>query len=81
VSSQQHKKCSPVSPIVNQGLAGGLLLLLLFFSFSTSAKEWQVSPGNGTLQAAIDLAQPGDTLFLAKGTYTGSVNIHQSLTL
>lgn len=78
---KQHKKCSPISPIVNQGLVGGLLLFVLFFSFTTSAKEWQVSPGNGTLQSAIDLAQPGDTLLLAKGTYTGSITIHQSLTL
>ena len=81
MTSKQHKQCSPVSPIINQGLAGGLLLFLLFFSFSTTAKEWQVSPGNGTLQTAIDLAQPGDTLLLATGTYTGSINIHQSLTL
>ena len=81
MTSKQHKQCSPVSPIVNQGLAGGLLLFLFFLSFSTTAKEWQVSPGNGTLQTAIDLAQPGDTLLLATGTYSGSINIHQSLTL
>jgi len=81
VTSKQHKKCSPVSPIVNQGLAGGLLLFLVFLSFSTSAKEWQVAPGNGTLQTAIDSAQPGDSLLLATGTYTGSINIHQSLIL
>ncbi len=81
MTSKQQKKCSPVSPIFNRGLAGGLLLCLLFFSFSTTAKEWQVSPGNGTLQTAIDLAQPGDTLLLATGTYTGSITIHQSLTL
>ena len=81
MTSKQHKQCSPANPIVNQGLAGGLLLLLLFLSFSTTAKEWQVSPGNGTLQTAIDSAQPGDTLLLATGTYSGSINIHQSLTL
>lgn len=78
---KQDKKCSAISPIVNQGLVAGLLLFLLFFSFSTSAEERQVSPGNGTLQTAIDLAQPGDTLLLAKGTYTGSITIHQRLTL
>jgi len=81
VTSKQHKKCSPVIPIVNQGLAGGLLLFLFFISFPTLAKQWQVSPGNGTLQTAIDTAQPGDTLLLTSGTYTGSINIHQSLIL
>jgi nitrous oxidase accessory protein len=40
-----------------------------------------VAPGNGTLQTAIDSAQPGDTLLLTSGTYTGSINIHQSLSI
>jgi nitrous oxidase accessory protein len=45
------------------------------------AKEWRVEPGNGSLQSAIDSAQSGDHLQLVAGTYTGSVNIHRSLTL
>lgn len=81
MTSEQQKKCPLVSPSFNQGLAGGLLLFLLFFSFLANAKEWQVNPGNGTLQAAIDAAQPDDSLLLATGTYTGSINIHQSLSL
>lgn len=40
-----------------------------------------MASGNGVLQAAIDSANAGDTLILAPGTYTGSVNIHRSLTL
>ena len=79
--SKQHKKCSPVSPILNQGLAGRLLLCLLFLPFIAEAEERLVSPGKGVLQAAIDSAQTGDTLILAPGTYVGSINIHQSLTL
>jgi len=78
---QQRKLCSPVNPIFYRGLTGGLLLCFLLLSFPTIAKEWQVIPGNGTLQTAIDSAQPGDTLLLAVGTYTGSINIHQRLTL
>jgi len=90
VTSKQHEKCSPVSPVVN-GLTGGLLLSFLFLSGlflsfqtiaePTIARQWQVSPGNGTLQTAIDSAQPGDTLLLTSGTYTGSINIHQSLSI
>ena len=73
------------SPTTNPGVSGelvaGLLFCLLFLSLPTIAKQWQVIPGNGTLQSAIDSAQSGDTLLLASGTYTGSVNIRQSLTL
>jgi nitrous oxidase accessory protein len=90
VTSKQHEIRPSASPIL-KGLVGGLLLSFLFlsgltFSFqaiaeSTTARQWQVSPGNGTLQTAIDSAQPGDTLLLTSGTYTGSINIHQSLSI
>jgi len=40
-----------------------------------------VQPGKGTLQSTIDAASAGDTLQLAAGTYTGSVDVHRSLTL
>ena len=45
------------------------------------AEERLVAPGHGVLQTAIDSARNGDTLILSSGTYTGSVNIHHSLTL
>jgi nitrous oxidase accessory protein len=69
------------SSLASTVLVGGLLLCLLFMSCSISAKEWQVIPGSGTLQLAIDSAQAGDTLMLSSGIYTGSVNVHKSLTL
>jgi nitrous oxidase accessory protein len=81
VSSRQHNNRSSVSPAFNRGLAGGLLLCLLFLALPAIAKEWRVAPGNGTLQSAIDIAQSGDILLLAAGTYTGSVDIHRSLIL
>ena len=81
MSSLQHNNRSSASPASNRGLVGGLLLCLLFFAFPAMAKEWRVAPGNGTLQSAIDTARSGDTLLLAVGTYTGSVNIHRSLIL
>ena len=81
VNSKQHRKCSSVSPAIKSGLTGGLLLGLLLLSFSTIAKEWQVNPGKGTLQTAIDSAQSGDTLLLTSGTYTGSIEVNKSLVL
>ncbi len=57
------------------------MLVLIFLSFQTLAKEWQVSTGKGTLQAAIDSAQPGDILLLTPGTYFGSVIVHKSLSI
>lgn len=81
MSSRQHNNRSSASPAFNRGLVGGLLLCLLFLALPAIAKEWQVAPGNGTLQGAIDTAQSGDTLLLAAGTYTGSVDIHRSLIL
>lgn len=49
--------------------------------FGVEAKDWQVIPGHGELQSAIDSAQTGDTLILSSGIYQGSVNVHRSLTL
>jgi nitrous oxidase accessory protein len=60
-------------------LVGGLLLLCSVCS--VQARDWQVAPGQGILQAAIDAAANGDTLILASGTYYGSINIHRSLSL
>ena len=45
------------------------------------AREWQVPPGVGTLQDAIDNAGDGDILLLGAGTYTGSIDIDRRLTL
>jgi len=81
VSSRQLKDRSSASPAFNRGLVGGLFLCLLCLAFPAIAKEWRVTPGNGTLQSAIDMAQSGDTLLLAAGTFTGSVDIHRSLIL
>ena len=77
----QQNKLAVIRPLVSLMLAGGLILCLSLLSFIVAAEERQVAPGEGSLQAAIDSAQAGDTLVLASGNYTGSVNIHRSLTL
>lgn len=38
-----------------------------------------VMPGSGTLQAAIDVASPNDTLHLINGTYAGAIVINKPL--
>jgi nitrous oxidase accessory protein len=78
---EQKSKGTVERPTVSTALTGGLLLCLLFASYSISAREWQVPPGNGTLQSAIDSSQAGDTLVLSSGVYTGSINLHKTLTL
>lgn len=72
---------SSVSLGIPKGLAAGLLLFFILISFASQAKEIQLAPGKGVLQAAIDSANSGDTLILASGIYTGSVNIHRSLSV
>jgi nitrous oxidase accessory protein len=81
VIARQLKNSSPASPVISTGLVVGLLFCIIFTSFPAMAREWRVEPGKGTLQSAIDSAQAGDSLQLAAGTYTGSVNIHRSLIL
>ena len=79
--AKQLKSSSSASPVVSTGLVVGLLFCILFISLPAVAREWRVEAGNGTLQSAIDAAQAGDSLLLAAGTYTGSVNIHRRLIL
>jgi len=58
-----------------------LALLLLLFSTPLAAAEVLVTPGAGTLDAAIAGASPGDVLVLSGGAYTGPVTIDRTLTL
>ncbi len=58
----------------------GLMLLVLAAS-SVKAATTVVSPGAGTLQAAIDAATAGDTLSLTDGDFVGPVNIEKALTI
>lgn len=45
------------------------------------AADIAVAPGAGTLEAALDVATPGDTVRLQAGHYTGAVTVNTSITL
>ena len=79
--AKQPQYSSLTSPVKSTGLVVGLLFCILLFSFPAIAREWQVAPGEGTLQRAIDAASAGDTLLLTAGTYTGSIDIDRRLVL
>jgi nitrous oxidase accessory protein len=81
VIAKQPKYSSLTSPVKSTGLVVGLLFCIVLVSFPVTAREWQVTPGEGTLQRAIDAASAGDTLLLTAGTYTGSINIDRRLVL
>ena len=60
---------SSVSPRLNYGFS---ILLTLFLFASATAAATLVVPGGGDLQAAINVAAPGDTIVLEAGaTYRG----------
>jgi nitrous oxidase accessory protein len=66
-------------PAVSHWLIAGLCFFAL--SWNVAAEVVPVAPGDGTLQAAINAANPGDTLALQAGIYTGEVAIDRSVTV
>ena len=53
------------------------LLILLFAAASVSAAEYQVHEGE-SIQAAINIAKPGDTIIVHNGTYSENVVVNRS---
>jgi len=74
-------KINRVRPTVSHWLVVGLCLLALTLPLSVAAAIVPVPPGDGTLQAAVDAASPGDTLVLQAGIYTGEIIIGQSVSV
>ena len=66
---------------MKQWVSAGLLLYLLLQPWVARAEAVRVAPGEGTLQAAVNAARPGDTLELQVGVYNGSVLIDRRLSL
>lgn len=52
-----------------------LVAVLLTLPFSLYAREIRVPKDSATIQAAVDLAQPGDVILIAPGVYEGDVRI------
>ena len=82
----QQRGVAAKCPLARGSLAGGLFYAMLLTGLLAGIKnlhaaEIDVIPGKARLQAAIDAADDGDTLLLAPGVYTGSINIHRSIRL
>ena len=70
------------SSIVRRTLVAAALGAALVVAPAAQAKKFDVKPGKGTLQKAIDKAKPGDKLALKKkGEYRGGVLVDKSLTI
>ena len=72
----------------NMGLPIGATTEDYELFWNATSQEWQSSVINATqrlnynsIQAAINAADPGDTIEVSPGTYTGNVVINKSLTL
>jgi hypothetical protein len=57
------------------------LLGLMFIANPVGAGSVVVSPGAGTIQAAIDAASGPTTIIMMPGDYTGAVNVNKPLKL
>jgi len=75
------EKINRVRSTVGRWLAVGLCLLIPALSLPVAAAIVPVPPGDGTLQAAADVADSGDTLALRSGVYTGELIIERSLSV
>lgn len=62
-------------------MAVGFILVVAVLPSLVAAQGTLVQSGVNTLQATIDIAQPGSTLVLPAGVYSGSVNIDKPLIL
>jgi len=58
-------------------LVGGAVILAGTPASASTHHTWVVSPGSGTISAAVNAASPGDTLQLKTGTFYDSVLVGQ----
>ena len=63
-------------------VAAALVVALAAGVVSGAGAEWDVYPGEGTpIQAAIDGAGEGDTIYVHAGTYSENVDMNKRVTL
>src|SRR5664279_4520770 len=67
--------------VCSVGATSALLILVAVPAQAGSNHTIWVEPGTGTISAAVDRADPGDTLRLKVGTYRDSVSIEKTLTI
>jgi parallel beta-helix repeat protein len=69
---------------VRAGALISVLLISLLVGFVTPASAGEITVGRGqytTIQAAVNAAQPGDTVLVPPGTYSENVLVNKSLTI
>jgi len=89
LSMQLYSKVKRGEKRMEKKATCGIMLTLLFvgmltFAFNirqARAQTIRVPADYPTIQAAIDAASPGDTIFVSSGTYSGNVMIKKALTL
>ena len=73
-----RKKTSPATISLPGFSTSALVILILLFTVvSVSAAEYQVHEGE-SIQAVINIANPGDTIIVHNGTYTENVVVNKS---
>ncbi|MEM2962781.1 MAG: right-handed parallel beta-helix repeat-containing protein, partial [Candidatus Bathyarchaeia archaeon] len=82
--SERERPCGDARLLVLSALTAILILSLIGFQISlVRAAELHVGPGQPytTIQAAVNAANPGDTIIVHPGTYDEQVVVDKSLTI
>ncbi|MGA7077028.1 MAG: hypothetical protein WBZ42_10900, partial [Halobacteriota archaeon] len=78
------RQCKAVKKGARPLVLASILLFSLFLGLVTHASANELTVGTGqytTIQAAVNAAQRGDTVFIPPGTYSENVLVNKSLTI
>jgi len=77
-ADKSRDKVSSASLLTCEFFTAALVIIILIFAVaSVSAAEYQVHEGE-SIQAVINIANPGDTIIVHNGTYTENVVVNRS---
>ena len=77
-TDESREKVSSASLLKNEFFAAAVVIVILLFAVaSVTAAELQVHEGE-SIQAAINMANPGDIITAHNGTYTENVVVNKS---